>query len=82
MAGADIYLSKSKKTVLTFSAKINYAGGKRFIPVDLNESEIYHTATYDYDHARYTHRYPDYSRVDIKVGFKLNGKKITQEWAF
>jgi hypothetical protein len=81
LGGADIYLDKAKKHVITISIKGNYAGGERYIPVDLAASQLAHAAVFDYSEA-YANRYPDYSRVDIKLGFKLNGKKITQEWAF
>jgi hypothetical protein len=27
-------------------------------------------------------KYKDYFRADLKIGVRLNGKKITQEWAF
>jgi len=81
LSGGDINLDKLHRKVISISAKINYAGGKRYIPVDLAASQIEHVPIYDYSQA-YVNRYPDYSRVDLKVGFKLNGKKITQEWAF
>jgi len=81
LAGGDINLDKSKRKVISISAKVNYAGGKRYVPVDLAESELERIPVYDYSDA-YVNRYPDYSRVDLKVSFKLNGKKVTQEWAF
>ncbi len=81
LSGGDINLDKQHRKVISISAKINYAGGKRYIPVDLAESQFAHVPIYDYSQA-YVNRYPDYSRVDLKVGIKLNGKKITQELAF
>ncbi|MGP8217303.1 MAG: TonB-dependent receptor [Bacteroidia bacterium] len=81
LAGGDINLDKQKRKVISISAKINYAGGKRYIPIDLAASQVEHVPIYEYSDA-YVDRYPDYSRVDLKIGFKLNSKKITQEWAF
>ncbi len=81
LAGADINLDKAKKHVIILSVKANYAGGKRYLPVNLPESQMYGYEVFDYTQA-YANRYPDYSRVDVKVSFKLNGKKITQEWYF
>ncbi len=81
LAGGDINLDKSKRKVISISAKINYAGGKRYIPIDYAASAIEHIPIYEYNDA-YVSRYPDYSRVDLKIGFKLNSKKITQEWSF
>ena len=57
------------------------AGGKRYIPIDLERSIISSESEYNYDEA-YKNKYSDYSRLDAKIGFKLNGKKVTQEWAF
>jgi len=81
LGGADINLDKAKKHLITISLKINYAGGKRYIPVNLPESQAEGTEVFD-NSQTFTQKYPDYSRVDLKVGFKLNGKKITQEWDF
>lgn len=81
LSGGDINLDKQHRKVISISGKFNYAGGKRYIPIDLAASNIVRVPVYDYSQA-YTNRYPDYSRVDFKIGFKLNSKKITQEWAF
>lgn len=81
LSGGDINLDKQHRKVISISAKINYAGGKRYIPINFAESQILRVPIYDYSEA-YADQYPAYSRVDLKVGFKLNGKKITQEWAF
>jgi hypothetical protein len=41
-----------------------------------NDGNIY------YDHSQqYALRAPDYLRFDIRIGYRRNGKKITQEWA-
>jgi len=81
LAGAEFNLDKDNRMVLTINSKVNFAGGKRYIPLLEAESQVQHKAVYDYAHA-FENRYPDYSRVDFKIGFKLNSKKITQEWAF
>jgi len=80
LAGAEFNLDSKKRKVLTINGKYTMAGGKRYIPIDLNESIANNETTYDYSHA-YENKYSDYSRFDIKIGFKLNGKKVTQEWA-
>ncbi|MFH1004299.1 MAG: TonB-dependent receptor [Bacteroidota bacterium] len=81
LAGAEFNLDKKNSKVITINTKVNYAGGKCYIPTLLAESQLQHKAVYDYAHA-YEKHYPDYSRVDIKIGFKLNLRKITQEWDF
>jgi hypothetical protein len=81
LAGGDINLDKARRKVISISAKINYAGGKWYTPINLTESEFEHVPIYESNLA-FSEQYPPYSRIDLKVGFKLNGKKITQEWAF
>ncbi len=80
LVGGEFNLDKKGKKVLTLNAKANYAGGKRYTEILLAESLLEHRAVYDYEHA-FEKKYKDYSRIDIKIGFKLNGKKVTQEWA-
>ena len=65
--------------MLTFDIKTVYAGGKRYIPIDKEQSQIEGTEVYDWDRA-YEERYPDYFRVDLRIGLKTNDKRISQEW--
>lgn len=81
LAGCDINLDKAKKHIISLSLKANYSGGKRYVPVELAASQLAHHAVYDYADA-YNNQYPAYSRIDLKVSFKLNGKKVTQEFSF
>ncbi len=68
------------KTFVTFDLKSVYSGGKRYVPVDLQESIANNEITFDYDNA-YTKKFDDYFRMDFRIGIKLNGKKFNQEWA-
>lgn len=81
LGGAEYNLDKEKKKVLTLNGKATYSGGKRYLPIDLAASQNSNQTEYIYSHA-YEEKYKDYFRVDVKFGFKMNGKKITQEWAF
>ena len=65
---------------ITFDVRSTYAGGKRYIPVDLEASKTHNEARYDWENI-YAHKYAPYFRTDIRIGFTLNGKRITQEWA-
>jgi hypothetical protein len=80
LAGAEFNLDNSKRKILTVNGKFNLAGGKRYIPIDLEASKLKNEASYDFDHS-YENKFKDYSRFDMKIGFKLNGKKVTQEWS-
>ncbi len=81
LGGAEYNLDKDKKKVLTLNGKATYAGGKRYIPIDLAASQNSNQTEYIYSRA-YEDQYKDYFRIDVKFGFKMNGKKVTQEWAF
>ncbi|MCF6366170.1 MAG: TonB-dependent receptor [Bacteroidales bacterium] len=66
---------------LNIDAKTVYAGGKHYIPVDLEKSELAGTKILDYSQA-YEPKFDDYFRIDGRIGFKLNSKKFNTEFAF
>ncbi len=70
----------SKKASLSFDVRGTYAGGKRYVPVDLAASIAANNEVRDYTQA-FINRYPDYFRMDVKPGFKLNTKRLTHEWS-
>lgn len=85
LIGKEFHLNPNKqearaknKLVIDFKCTLN--GGQRYIPIDLEASKLANKAVYDFDHA-YSEQYADYFRTDLKIGFKSNGKKITQEWS-
>lgn len=69
-----------ERNFLTLDVKTIYAGGKRYMPIDLNESIAHNSIRYDFSRA-YENKFPDYFRMDVRIGFKRNGKRTTQEWA-
>jgi len=85
LVGKEFYFTSKKESKkqssLLLDIKFTLNGGQRYIPIDLEESKIQNMAVYDYDNA-FEPQHPEYFRTDIKIGYKLNGKKITQEWAF
>ncbi len=78
LGGYEVELGRNK--MLTLDLKTTWAGGKRHVPVDVNKSESEKKEIRDWSQA-YVRRYSDYFRTDIRVGFKINGKKTSQEWA-
>jgi hypothetical protein len=71
----------SKNSTLISGLKVTYAGGQLYSPPDTAASN----AIGDYvviDSLRNTLRFPDYFRTDIKLGVRLNRKKVTHEIAF
>ncbi len=67
------------KTFLTFDIKSTYSGGKRYIPIDLEESISRDILYYDLANS-YLNKLDDYFRLDLRIGIKLNGKRMNQEW--
>lgn len=80
LAGVELELDKNRKKILGLNGKVTYAGGKRYTPINLEASKVKGEAVY-YDQRAYEKQYDDYFRTDVRFSFKLNGKKITQEWA-
>ncbi len=68
------------KTAITTDIKIAYSGGMRYIPINETLSVTQHQSVYDYNQA-FDKRFPDYLKVDFKVGFKINHTKATEEWS-
>ncbi len=69
-----------KHSLITIDAKTVYAGGKRYVPIDIEESIESNTTEYDWPKA-YENKFDDYFRIDLRIGFKINGRKLNQEWA-
>ncbi len=67
-----------EKHILALDVRAVYAGGKRYIPIDLNASIAAGEERRDQTQV-YTHQYPAYFRLDIKPSYKLNTKKFTHE---
>jgi len=68
------------KLKLSIDARLAYAGGLRYTPLDQQASTDLNAPVYDYSQ-HFDQKYPDYFRPDIRFALKLNGKKTTQEWA-
>ena len=58
---------------------INYSGGRRYTPIDKEASIIAGEAVYDITQA-FALQLPPYFRTDIKLSYKISGKRVTQEW--
>jgi hypothetical protein len=69
-----------KRNVLAFNGKVAWAGGKRYIPIDLGASQLHRDPRYDYSRA-YDNQYSNYFRMDVKISFRRNGRRTTQEWS-
>jgi hypothetical protein len=77
--GKEFNIKKNK--TLVFSLKSTYAGGRYHTPINKSASQFLGQAVYDETKA-FSLKYPDYFKIDIHVGFKINSRKIMQEFAF
>jgi hypothetical protein len=67
-----------QKHTFAVDVKITYAGGKRYVPIDLPASIATQTEVRDGRYA-YDYQYDPYFRIDIKPSYKLNTKRFTHE---
>ena len=79
LAGKEFTIKE--KSMLTVDLKVTWAGGTRYIPLDIEKSMEEKASVYDLDHP-YEDKYTDYFKADIKFGYKMNGRHITQEYLF
>lgn len=68
-----------QKHVISIDVRGTYAGGKRYIPVDLEKSIAANTEVRDFSKA-YVYQYPAYFRLDVKPGYRYNTKHLTHEF--
>ncbi|OFZ06622.1 MAG: hypothetical protein A2338_01065, partial [Bacteroidetes bacterium RIFOXYB12_FULL_41_6] len=68
----------SKKRVIGADIKLNLAGGRRYTPIDENQSKIEHRPVY-ITNETYARQFNNYFRIDLKVYFKHGGKKSNYE---
>ena len=82
LAGKEWRLAET--STLVFDAKIAWAGGKRYTPIDLEASRNTNTAfgTEYHDELAWSLQFPDYLKADVKIGFRKDGKKVSQLWEF
>ena len=69
-----------KHNVLIAGLKTTWAGGKRYIPFDVDKSMQTGKVVYNWNDA-YKNRYNDYFRIDLKFGFRINRPKLNAEVA-
>jgi len=69
------------RSALLIDFKLTYAGGKYYTPVDLEASQAASETKYD-ESLAFSERFDPYLKADIKFGYRLNGKKVSQEWQF
>lgn len=78
LAGYEKKLGKNS-TLIT-GAKVTYAGGRRYSPPNIAASNALGNFVV-VDSLRNTLQFPDYFRADVKLGVRINAKRLTHEIA-
>jgi len=80
LAGKEWKVGHEKRNAITTDLKITNAGGRYYTPLNLEASRAARREVLQGDDYAYTSTYPNYLRMDIKVGFTLNSrtKKLSQ----
>lgn len=77
LVGGDIKLGK--KGILSLNGKVTFLGGRRYTPINEIASQQALEVVY-IDSLAYTQQHPSYFRPDIRIAYRLNWKKVSQEW--
>jgi len=72
--------AKYKKWIVV-DGRVCAAGGLRYVPIDVESSLLHNGTVYDYNNA-FTKKFDDYFRADIRVAYRYDGKRMSQEFAF
>ncbi|MEM0993613.1 MAG: TonB-dependent receptor [Bacteroidota bacterium] len=65
---------------LTIDTRVNYAGGRRYTPFDLEASKAAGRGIRDQEQI-FEAQYGDYFRLDFKIGIRHNAPKYSQIWS-
>lgn len=83
VAGKEWILSgenaKNKKT-LNADIKLTLAGGQRYTGIDAAASQEAQNTVLNHNNP-FTNQFKPYFRSDVRIGYKVFYKKLTQEWA-
>lgn len=76
LGGKEFQLTPAVSVIVDF--KSTWAGGKRFTPIDLEKSRAQNKEIRFTDKA-FSEQYPNYFRLDIRPGIRINKKHVTHE---
>ncbi|MCI4669111.1 MAG: TonB-dependent receptor [Bacteroidia bacterium] len=79
LAGKEFPLGNGKSSI-TIDWKATLAGGRYVTPIDLESSRLARQEV-RFDDQAFSEKLDDYFRTDVKLGFRLNSKRITQEFS-
>jgi len=71
----------NERSTLFFDVKAAWAGGQRYTPIDLEASRKAGELKRK-DEEAFAVQYPNYFKLDAKIGFRHSSGSVTQEWMF
>ncbi len=80
LGGLEYNVGKAKRNSLSFGLKATYGGGRRYSPVNIAASNAVMDIVAQDDKVN-TLQFPAYNRLDFRLSFKINGKKVGTELA-
>ncbi len=80
LGGLEYAVGKAKKNSVSIGTKITYGGGKRYSPVNVAASNAVMDVVAQDDKVN-TLQFAPYNRVDLRLTYKINGKKADVELA-
>lgn len=80
LGGLEYSVGKNKKDILSVGTKFTYGGGKRYSPVNVAASNAVMDIVAQDDKVN-TLQFPAYNRLDFRISYKINGKKVGTEIA-
>ena len=69
-------MGKTKTNTLAVNLRSLWAGGNRYVPIDLAQSQKRNTAVRAYERS-YEEQLPNYFRLDTRISFTKNRQKTT-----
>jgi len=69
----------NEKNTIALDAKLVASGGMRVIPLDIERSTAENRPVYDHGRS-YEEQLDDYFRIDFKFTYRMEGKRISQEF--
>jgi hypothetical protein len=80
LGGLEYNVGRGGKDILSFGSKFTYGGGKRYSPVNIAASNAIMDVVAQDDKVN-TLQFDPYNRLDFRVSYKINGKKVGTEIA-
>lgn len=71
-----------EKHILSFDVKVTYAGGKWYTPIDTVQSKIQQETVRYGDDKAFSEQYAPFLKMDVKIGFRRNKAKYSEEFQF